>query len=418
MNLKNSIRNTKVATYEMELEKKFGKMIKEQMEDASEDEQIAVFYAGIDCVKSLAESMSNAEGTGKLSEAIELSEIVMQTLISDNKKSGSDTVSEPVSADSTDDVIPAEVIASMVSELNSSIEETVKDMEPKQVEAIKRISSQIIQYLVDCKLNGVEPKMAMTTFDNIGEDTIAKMVIDPNFNIIEYLNNPDMYLDRENEENAAETEVADQQIGEVIETVEGQAEEIAEDLRAALNPVNPIIKELSNGQVEVDLSKVAQAVSAPAAPSAQEPLRPTEGPKVKGNKKEKKKSNPSNDNTKKEEKTEEVCNDPACTCHENDGIMWPMNISAYFDISSLFMIKNKEMKKLVGERIARAFDNLDTLQELCQYAGDAPEIPFGFKLTSVKSKDEFVLMAERTINGRYTTITFTFFNSGATITAA
>lgn len=302
-----------------------------------------------------------------------------------------------------------EMIQEVINNITESVEDALKGVEPKEAEAIKRVSKQLIDYLLGCLENDVEPKMVTTAFENISEETIKKMFMDPQFDIVDYMNNPDKYIKeiREEEETAANEEAAQSITEEALETVEEQAEEIVESLKAALNPVSPIIKEtLPDGKIELDLRNVGKGAA------AQEPLRPTEAPK-KENKKDKKKdkkSNPSEDH-------QHECTDANCACH-GDGINWAPNIAAYFDTTSLFMVKNKETKKVIGERIARAFDNFDTLQELTSYLGDAPEIPFGFKLTSVKNQSNFDLTAERTINGRYTKITFSFFDGGATITAA
>lgn len=309
----------------------------------------------------------------------------------------------------------AEVVSAAIQEvvnnITSSVNEALKDLEPKEAEAIKRVSQQLVEYLLGCLENGVAPTMVTTAFENISEETIKKMFMDPQFDIVDYMNNPDKYLKevREEEETAVNEEAAQEITNETLETVEEQAEEIVETLKAALNPVNPIIKSTTpDGKVELDLSKVGLNIG------AQEPLRgTTEAPKAKENKKDKKKEKKSNPS----EEHHEECTDESCACH-GDGINWPGNIGAYFDTTSLFMVKNKETKKEIGERIARAFDNFDTLQELSQYLGDAPELPFGFKLVGVRNKNEFDLAAERTINGRYTKLTFSFFEGGATITAA
>lgn len=303
----------------------------------------------------------------------------------------------------------AEKVQEVINNITTSVAEAVKDVEPKEAEAIERVSKQLIGYLVACLENGVEPVMVTTAFDNISEETIKKMFMDPQFDIVDYMNNPDKYIKevREEEEASVIVEAAQNISEETLEKVEEEAEEIVESLKAALNPIAPIIKELPNGQVELDMSKVNITATA-----AQEPLRPTEAPAPKENKKDKKKDKKS---TQSEEHHE--CTDENCTCH-GDGINWPGNIPAYFDTASLFMVKNKETKKTIGERIARAFDNFDTLQELSQYLGDAPNNPFDFKLTSVKDVNNFVLSADRTISGKYTKLTFTFFNGGATITAA
>ena len=297
----------------------------------------------------------------------------------------------------------------VINNITRSVEEALKNVEVKEAEAIKRVSSQLIEYLIACLENGVEPVMVTTAFDNISEETIRKMFMDPQFDIVDYMNNPDKYIKevREDEEVSAFVEAAQSITDETLEKAEEQAEEIVETLKAALNPVTPIVKELPNGQVELDMSKI----NIPAT-AAQEPLRPTEAPAPKENKKEKKKDKKSNHSEEHHE-----CTDANCACH-GDGINWPGNIQAYFDTASLFMVKNKETKKAIGERIARAFDNFDTLQELSQYLGDAPENPFGFKLTSVKNQNNFELTTERTIGGKYTKLTFSFFDGGATITAA
>ena len=306
----------------------------------------------------------------------------------------------------------------VISKIQNQIEDAIKDIPEKEAEAIKRVATQLIEYLIECKDSNVEPMMVMKIFENITEETIEKMFLDPQFDIVDFLNNPDKYVKEDN----CNEEIVDSN----LEIVQEQAEGIVEDIKAALEPVSPITKVLENGKVELDLNKVINT-EAPVdqdpvkqeveevktkAPVAQDPVRPVEKPSKENKKgKNKKDSNSSN------QAHDHQCNDQNCECHGN-GINWPMNISAYFDTSSLFMIKDKGMKKLVGERIARAFDNLDTLQELTNYAGDAPEMPFNFKLTGVSGKNNFVLTADRTIGGKYTKLTFTFFESGATIVAA
>ena len=312
------------------------------------------------------------------------------------------------------------------------LNDITKDMEPKAAEIVNNVAKQVIDYIKTCVKDNIDPAMLKTVFENISEETVLELFSDPEFNLADYINNPDKYLKkiREVKDNAKiEEEVQEITTEEQAEAVKKHVDDIVENLKAAKNPVSPIIKPTEDGKVEVDFTKLAT----PVTPVAQEPLRPTAPPTGGKNKKDKKKDNlnPSKEEEKvtspePEQKKhncsdDHSCSDPNCNCHQNPDdvtISWPMNIMAYFDISSLFMVKNKEKKKMIGERISRAFDNLDTLQELYQYAGDAPTNPFGFKLTSVKDEKNFILTTDRTINGKYTKLTFSFFDNGATITAA
>jgi|GEM_PF-3001184 len=345
-------------------------------------------------------------------------------LTSANKASALTSLTEKIEAEKAEEFRKA--IDSMVEEIQNQILGAIENVEPKAAEAIKRLSEQLIGYLVDCYENGVEPTMAMTAFEHISEETIKEMVMDPGFDIVDYINHPDKYLKniRENEELKADEQAAQEISDNGMDAVEEQANEIVENLKAALDPVAPIIKEvLPDGKIELDFSK-AMMTENPTPTGAQKTLRPTEAPAVKENKTSKKdkknakNSAASSEEAKKEETAHEhKCTDPNCGCHGED-INWTPNIGAYFDTSSLFMVKNKEMKKTIGERISRTFDNFDTLQELSQYLGDAPANPFDFKLTSVVDKNTFVLTTDRIINGRYTKLNFNFFEGGAQIVVA
>lgn len=294
------------------------------------------------------------------------------------------SVENSVSLDST-------FIDGMIAGLEDYIAEAVRDVTEAEASAIRKIAGDVVTYLRDCRENCVEPMMLDNVFKYLDKDTACKMVNDPNFDVVNFINHPDQYK-------------TDSEI------IQEQVDRVAENIKAALEPVSPIVSVEADGKVNLDINKVIN-VQQPAdqqqdtpkkGVSAQESIREKEnasntakGKSGKNNKKEQHKDN--------------------CSCGE---IQWPGCIGAYFDTASLFMIKDKEMKHAIGCRIAKAFDNLDTLQELTQYAGDAPETSFGFKLTSVMGKNNFVLSTDRVINGRYTKLTFTFFEGGATIAAA
>lgn len=285
---------------------------------------------------------------------------------------------------------------------------TKKDLE----EVIDKVFKKLHSYCIDLIYEDPECNIG-DVFNKISGDLITKILLDPDLDIIKYIK------DREKSEPIVErieqVDVLDQDGSVVSTNTEQITEETIEEskpveeeiLTAAKDPVSPIKCVNPDGTF---LVAPGQAAAAAAGSKGQENPRPVKG-------KDKK------DKNKKDHKHDHNCSDPNCNCDHTAidpviaNIVWPANIFAYFDINSLTKIEDINLRYQIGCRISKAFSNLDTLNELTAYLGDVHELPFGFTFASMSSPVDFVLTADRTINGKFTKLYFTFSTNGGVITA-